>query len=167
MDENTTAVESSQDGTAVAETAENAAPSFTQEDIDSAVSAAVEAAQQQWKQEADEAAELAKLSKDEREKKQFELDKSKFETERAKFAREKLVLETQKQLSEKKLPSEFAELLTGADAVATLKNIDGFETAFSKAVEAAVNDRLKGGAPKTSGGSAAKTDPFLAGFGSI
>ena len=144
--------------------AQSGAQGFTQADIDNAVNAAVAAAQEQWKADADEAAELAKLSKDAREKKLFEKEKSKFETEKAQFAHEKLILETQRQLAGKSLPTEFADMLTGKDANATLKNIEAFETAYAKAVEDAVNKRLKAD-PPTVGYSTAQADPFLAGFG--
>lgn len=147
-------------GTGTVGESSTANQSFTQADIDKAV----ETARAEWKKEADEAAELAKLSKEAREKKVFERDKEKFETEKAKFAREKLLLETEKQLSSRKLPTEFAEILTGKDADSTLKSIETFEAAFSKAVEAAVNERLKADPPKIFGGGKAQTDPFLAGF---
>lgn len=126
---------------------------FTQSDVDSAVNKAVENAKKQWKKEADEASALAKLSKEDREKKLFENEKTKFENEKAQFEHDKLVLETEKQLSGKNLPVDFAELLTGKDADSTLKNINAFEAAFSKAVEAAVKNKLKasGGTPKTGG----------------
>lgn len=144
--------------------AANAQKSFSQEDVDSAVTKAVEEAQKQWKQEADEAAELAKLSKEAREKKVFEKNKEKFEMEKAKLERDKLLLETEKQLSGRKLPADFTEMLAGQDADSTLKNIECFESAFSKAVEAAVDERLKADPPKIFGGGRTQTDPFLSGF---
>lgn len=141
------AIEPEQSGAEAENAAENV---FTQADIDAAVNAAVVKAQAEWKKEADEAAELSKLSKDARERKLFEKDKQKFDAERAEFAREKLKLETERQLSEKQLPREFAEMLCGADANATLKNIEVFEDTFTKAVEAAVKEKLKADPPKLS-----------------
>ncbi|MDO5398224.1 MAG: DUF4355 domain-containing protein [bacterium] len=155
------------EGAAVSTEGENGASAqqgFTQKDIDSAVTKAVAEAQKQWKQEADEAAELAKLSKEAREKKVFEKEKKKLEVEKAKIERDKLLLETEKQLSGRKLPADFAEMLAGQDADSTLKNIECFEAAFSKAVEAAVDERLKAEPPKIFGGGRTQTDPFLSGF---
>ena len=63
---------------------------FTQDDIDKAVAAAV-AAKEGWDKERSEAERLAKLSKDEREKEQLRLDREKLDADRAKLDRELLV----------------------------------------------------------------------------
>ena len=58
--------------------------------------------------------------------------------------------ETMKQLASKSLPTNFANLLRADDAETTLANINNFEVEFNKAVEARVNERLKGATPRTS-----------------
>ena len=63
------------------------------------------------------------------------------------------------------LPVDFAKQLTGADADATKANVAAFKDAFSKAVEAAVTERMKGKTPPGASSPSA-ADPFLAGFGS-
>lgn len=140
------------------------ATSYTQEQLDKAVADAVEKAKSKWQTDADEAARLAKMSKDEREKAEFEKAKAQFEKDKAALERDRLISATGKELLSRKLPDSFAAVLTGTDADSTKANIDSFEKSWSAAVEAAVNDRLKGKAPQTGGGSGAVKDLFLQGF---
>lgn len=136
------------------------AESFSRSDVDKAVQNAVKKAKSEW----DEAQRLARMSEDERERAQFEKEKKQLQSDRAALEREKLVAETGRQLANKKLPSEFAKLLTGADAEETNANIGAFESAFGRALEAAVNDRLKGKTPKGADNAGAQTDAFIEGL---
>jgi len=63
-------------------------------------------------------------------------------------------------LAEKGLPKQLADILDYTDAESTNKSIESVEKVFREAVEAAVNERLKGGAPKggTGGGNNAIPD---------
>jgi len=54
-------------------------------------------------------------------------------------------------LAEKGLPKQLADILAYTDAESTNKSIAATEAAFREAVEAAVNERLKGNAPKNGG----------------
>lgn len=106
-----------------------------------------------------EAEELAKLSAEERAKVErekeslkFQEDQKAFESERQAFQREKLLLETEKQLSAEKLPPEFASFVLGEDAEKTHENIKVFSEQFQQAVQAQVNDVLKGKAPLVGAG---------------
>lgn len=139
--------------------------SYTQQDLDDAIAAAVEKAKEGWKAEQDEAAKLAKMSAEEREKAQFEKRQKEFDEKEAAYKAEKLEFECTKLLAADNLPVEFASMLTGADADTTKKNIETFKGAFSKAIEAAVTERLKGKPPKMPGDPNKETDPFLSGFG--
>ena len=104
------------------------------------------------KAEKDEAARLAKMSADERAKAEFDKRVKDFEDREAKHNAERLEFECTKQLAGEKLPVEFASMLTGADAEATKANIETFKTAFSKAIEDAVTEKLKGTTPKVGEG---------------
>lgn len=114
---------------------------------------AVEAAKVKWtaeaKAQADEAAKLAKMEADEKAK--YEHDKAEKELAdrlKAVTARE-LKAEAREQLSAKGLPAELADILDYTDAENCKKSMESAVTAFNKAVEKAVNERLKGGgAPK-------------------
>ena len=149
---------------------------YTQEELDKAIQSesdkrvnqALENAKAKWEKEyteklqaeKDEAARLAKLSADERAKAEFNKEKEQFNTEREAYKKEKLEYECAKQLASRGLDVTFASFLTGADAETTKTNIDSFNEAFKKAVEASVTDRLKGSPPSTGNGGGA--DSFLA-----
>jgi uncharacterized protein YjgD (DUF1641 family) len=113
--------------------------------------------------EKDEAARLAKMSAEERKSAEFEQKVKDFEAREAAYQAERLEFECVKQLAEKKLPTEFSGMLTGKDADVTKANIESFEKQFNKAIEAAVNERLKGSTPKTTTTNT-ETDSFLSGF---
>lgn len=78
---------------------------------------------------------------------EMEKTRAELEAKIAAFEREKLKYETAKTLGEKKLPVEFAEYLIAEDEEKTQARIKKFETEYLKAVEAAVNEKLKGSAP--------------------
>ena len=122
---------------------------FSQEDIDKILNKKFA----QWKKKEEdarkEAEELAKLSEADRQRKLFEKEKEEFEATRKAFEQEKLLNETVKQLASRNLPIEFADILKAQDAESTLENINKFEEKFNAALEAKVNDRLKGNTPKT------------------
>ncbi len=120
----------------------------------------LEDAKVQWEKE-------AKMTAAEREKAAADKAKAEFEKEKAEFAREKLVNRAETQLIKNGLPGDIAELITasGADEEAVGSGIAAIKTAFDKAVEAAVNEKLKGKTPPSAGGGNDETDPFLSGFG--
>lgn len=119
---------------------------------------------QELEQEKAEAAKRAKMTAEERAKTEFEDAQRKFAEEKASYDRERLEFDCTKQLASANLPVEFASMLTGADSEATKANIESFAAAFNKAVENAVNSRMKSDPPKV--GGVPNTDPFLAGFNS-
>lgn len=88
--------------------------------------------------------DYAKLSEDERERKQFEDAQAEFEKERAEFEHSKLVVSISKDLIEKDLPSEFAELLAvRGDNEKSLQNVSVFKEQFDAAVSRRVKENLK------------------------
>lgn len=141
--------------------------------LDKRVNEALKTAREKWQTEYDEklqaekkeAERLAKMNADERAKAEFEKDRQKFESERLQFSRERLEFECANQLSQAGLPVGFSKILTGNDADSTKANIESFNTAWTTALEAAVNERLKGKSPEMGLQGNSNTDPFLAGFG--
>lgn len=95
-----------------------------------------------------EAEELSRLSEAERQKKLFEKQVKEFEETKRAFENERLLNETTKQLANKNLPVQFAQLLKGDTAESTFENIKIFEEQFKSALEDLVNERLKGKVPK-------------------
>ena len=65
----------------------------------------------------------------------------------AAITRKELMAEAKNTLAEKNLPAGLAEVLNYADAESCNKSIAAVEKAFQAAVEAAVQERLKGGTP--------------------
>ncbi|MCI9086818.1 MAG: DUF4355 domain-containing protein [Clostridia bacterium] len=120
----------------------------------------LETARADWEKE-------SKMTAAEREKAAAEKAKAEFEKEKAAFEREKLVSRAGTQLIKNGLPEEIAELITasGATEETISESITVLKTAFDKAVELAVNEKLKGTPPKTGGGGNQESDPFLSGFG--
>ena len=143
-----------------------------QSEVDRRVNQALETARGKWKNEYDEklkeqkteAERLAKLSAEERTKEEFNKRVKEFEDKEAKYNAERLEFECTKLLAADGLPTDFAPMLTGADAQATKKHIAAFKSAYSKAVAAAVTQKLKGQTPRTPGSEKQTEDPFVLGF---
>ena len=66
--------------------------------------------------------------------------------------------EAKNRLAEKKLPVGIAEVLNYADADSCNKSIEAVEKAFQEAVQAAVEEKLKGGTPPKKAPSGGEED---------
>lgn len=121
---------------------------FTQEEVDKMIAKRVKREKEKAEAEKEEAEKLAKMSEQERQQALFEKKVKEFEETKKAFESEKLLNETTKQLSTKNLPVEFADMLKGTDAESTFENIKVFEDKFNKALEVAINERLKRNVPK-------------------
>ena len=132
-------------------------------DIDSKITEAVSKMQQNWEAEwkkreiglrkelerqTKEAERLAKLSDDERAKAELENSRKELELKEKELQRKELMLEMTKVLDERGIPVSFMEYLIAEDSESTLKRITTFEKEYKAAIKAAVDDRLKGTAPK-------------------
>ena len=81
----------------------------------------------------------------------------------ASLTKRELTLDARSSLQDKHLPEAFIELLDYTDKDACMKSIETLEKAFTTAVQAAVEEKLKGGkAPKDAGTEGKKTDPVTA-----
>ena len=101
----------------------------------------------QIEREREESAKLAKMSESERQKAILEKQMKEFEEMKAAFEKEKLLNETSKQLAQNNLPVEFAEYLITKDAESTFNNINTFKEKWNAALEAALDERMKGKSP--------------------
>ncbi len=119
--------------------------------IQKAVSTAVTNAQQKWQALTDdklsEAEKLAKMNKEEKEEYLRQKREKGIADREAAVIRKELTAEAKNTLAEKKLPVGLADVLVYSDADSCNKSIAVVEKAFQEAVEAAVQDRLKGGDP--------------------
>lgn len=133
-----------------------------QAEFDRRVQKALGTAKEKWELLLDdklsEADKLAKMNKEEkaeylRQKKEKELaDKE------AAITRRELMAEAKNTLAEKKLPVGLAEVLNYSDAESCNKSIAAVEKAFQEAVQAAVEEKLKGGTPPKKAPSGGEED---------
>lgn len=140
-------------------------PPANQSELDAAINKAVQTALANQKKKTDKAIEeavaeklkrekdLSQLSEEDRAKREADEEREAFEKEKAEFELEKLVVQTEKDLISKSLPSEFAKWLAVAgDNDQTLENIKTFEAEFKKSVAEAVKVSLRQDTPGSGGG---------------
>ena len=130
---------------------------FTQEDVDKMITKRLAKEKAKQEKALKEAERLSKLSEEERVKAELEADRLAFEEERAAYLKEKMLTACEKELVKESLPVEFAGLLVTDDADTTSSNIKAFKDKWNKALESAVNERLKANArvPKKESNEAA------------
>lgn len=122
-----------------------------QAEFDRRVQKALGTAREKWEALMDnklsEAEKLAKMNKEEKaDYLQKKKEKELADKEEA-LTRRELMAEAKNTLAEKKLPVGLAEVLNYSDAESCNKSIDAVEKAFQEAVQAAVEEKLKGGVP--------------------
>ena len=130
--------------------------------VQEAVNTALTNAQQKWQALTDdklsEAEKLAKMNKEEKAQYLQQKKEKEIAAREAAVTRKELMAEAKGTLAEKKLPVELAEVLNYTDADSCNNSIAAVEKAFQEAVEAGVQERLKGGTPPTKPPSADDTD---------
>lgn len=122
---------------------------FTQEEVNNIVEKRLNKEKNKWKNEVDQAKRLAEMSAEDRAREQFKMEKAEFERQRAEFERERLLVQTQRELSTKNIPVEFADMLVKDDAESTKAAIDTFASLYNQSVEKGVSNKMKGRPPKT------------------
>lgn len=122
---------------------------FTQEEVNNIVEKRLNKEKNKWKNEVDQAKRLAEMSAEDRAREQFKIEKAEFERQRAEFERERLLVQTQRELSTKNIPVEFADMLVKEDAESTKAAIDNFASLYNQSVEKGVSNKMKGRPPKT------------------
>ncbi|MCH1982478.1 DUF4355 domain-containing protein [Ruminococcus sp. OA3] len=119
--------------------------------VQKAIDTAVNNAQQKWQALTDdklsEAEKLAKMTKEEKANYLHQKKERELAARESEIMKKELMAEAKNTLATKKIPSELAEVLNYTDADSCSKSIAVVEKAFQKAVEDAVQDRLKGGTP--------------------
>lgn len=121
--------------------------------VQKAIDTALTNAQEKWQALTDdklsEAEKLAKMTKEEKVQYLAQKHEKELAEREAGITRRELMAEAKNTLAEKKLPVGLAEVLNYADADSCNKSIAAVEKAFQEAVEAGVQERLKGGTPPT------------------
>ena len=137
------------DDNKAAEVNEVSEKTFTQAEMDEIINKRLARERAKYEKQVSEAERLAKLTEEERkqeelriQKEQFDEQLKEFEEMKRQFERTQLLNETQRQLSERDLPIDVAEMLIGSDADSTKANIDKFEAKWAESLQKAVNDKL-------------------------
>lgn len=129
---------------------------------------ALKTAREKWEREFNdkleeekrEAERLAKLSEKERKEEELSKREKDLADRLAELERKELKADAIADLSEKGLPSDFADFLLADNAENTLANINNFKKAFDEAVNAKVKEALRQDTPKAGGVSIASKNPF-------
>ena len=128
--------------------------------VQKAVNTAATKAQEKWQALTDdklsEAERLAKMTKEEKEQYQRQKKEKELSDREAAITRKELMAEAKNTLASDGLPQELAEVLNYTDADSCKKSMEKVKTVFQKAVETAVEEKLKGGKPPK---KAPETDP--------
>lgn len=130
--------------------------------VQKAVNTAVTKAQEKWQALADdklsEAEKLAKMTKEEKAQYMQQKREKELADREAAITRKELMAEAKNTLASDGLPQELAEVLDYSDADTCKKSMENVKEVFQRAVETAVEEKLKGGKPpkKAPGGDAQK-----------
>lgn len=122
-----------------------------QAEFDRRVQKALGTAREKWELLMDdklsEADKLAKMNKEEKAEYLRQKQVRELSDREAAITRREFMAEAKNTLAEKRLPVGLAEVLNYADADSCSKSIEAVEKAFQEAVQAAVEEKLKGGTP--------------------
>lgn len=122
-----------------------------QAEFDRRVQKALGTAKDKWSALMDdklsEAEKLSKMNKEEKTEYMRQKQERDIQDREAAITRRELMAEAKNTLAEKKLPTSLAEVLNYTDADSCNKSITAVEKAFQEAVQAAVEEKLKGGKP--------------------
>lgn len=133
-----------------------------QAEFDRRVQKALGTAKEKWSALMDdklsEAEKLAKMNKDEKAEYLRQKQEKELKSREAAITRRELMAEAKNTLAEKKLPVGLAEVLNYADADSCSKSMEAVEKAFQEAVQATVEEKLKGGTPPKKAPSGGEED---------
>ena len=119
--------------------------------VQKAVNTAVTKAQEKWQALADdklsEAEKLAKMTKEEKAQYMQQKREKELTDREATITRKELMAEAKNTLASDGLPQELAEVLDYSDADTCKKSMEKVKEVFQRAVETAVEEKLKGGKP--------------------
>ena len=129
-----------------------------QSSTDKRVTEALKTAKEKWEaeynekleSERSEAEKLASMSAEERAKAEFEKEKAEWLKEKSTFEKEKMKLEATKLLNSEGLPITFVDYVVGDTAEDVQENIKVFKDEWTKSLDEAVTERLKGRTPSGS-----------------
>lgn len=141
--------------------------------VNKAVETAVGNAREKWElltnDKLSEAEKLSKMTKEEKAQYLAQKHEKELADREASITKRELMAEAKNTLTEKKLPLDLAEILNYTDAESCKSSMAAVEKAFQEAVEAAVEEKLKGGKPPKKAGDqgddlAAQVEKIMMGY---
>ena len=137
---------------------------FSQADVDRIVSERLERQQKKFDAEKAEATKLAKMNAEEKAKYAAEKREQELTDRENAVQKKELRFEAMKILEDNSLPTKLVDCIDLTSAETSKASIEAIKTAWTEALTAAVDARLKSDPPAFSGGNKS-TDPFLSEFG--
>ena len=137
---------------------------FSQADVDRIVAERLERQQKKFAAEKEEAAKLAKMNAEEKAKYAAQKREEELKARETAIQQKELRFEALNILEEKGLPSKLVDCLNLTSADTCKASIESIQTAFSEAVTAAVDARLRSNDPPPFSGGNKPVDAFLDGF---
>lgn len=141
-----------------------AGKTFSQADVDKIVADRLARQQKKFDAEKEEAAKLAKMNADQKAEYAAKKREEELTARETAIQKKELRLEALNILEENKLPSKLIDCVDLTSAETSKASIDAIKTAFTEAVTAAVDARLRSDDPPVYSGGNNKTDAFLDGF---
>lgn len=141
--------------------------------VNKAVETAVGKAREKWElltnDKLSEAEKLSKMTKEEKAQYLAQKHEKELADREASITKRELMAEAKNTLTEKKLPLGLAKILNYTDAESCKSSMAAVEKAFQEAVEAAVEEKLKGGKPPKKAGDqgddlAAQVEKIMMGY---
>lgn len=137
---------------------------FSQTDVDRIVAERLERQQKKFNAEKEEAAKLAKMNAEEKAKYAAQKREEELTARETAIQKKELRFEALNILEENKLPSKLIDCIDLTSAETSKASIEAIKTAWTEALTAAVDARLKSSGPPAYSGGNTKTDAFLSGF---
>lgn len=106
--------------------------------------------EEKYQKERSQAEKLAQMSESERQAEVLKQEREAFENERKAWEQEKMKVQLERELTQRSLPTEFADLLVDRSSEDALQTINAISKAFNDAVEKAVKAQIGQQAPKAS-----------------
>lgn len=124
-------------------------------EVDKRIANALQTAKAKWDEEKQteisNAEKLAKMSASDRKEAEDKAKQEALDNREKELNMREYRYEAKHQLEENGLPDSFVDMVLSEDAETTKNNIGAIKAEFDKAIEAAVNEKLKGNNPKAGG----------------
>ncbi|WP_158642176.1 DUF4355 domain-containing protein [Brevibacillus laterosporus] len=138
---------------------------FSQEEMDQTIAKRLKREQEKIKKEVEQELRLKNMSKEEREREEFDRLKKEMDQYKREAHQAKMEKYATRNLRDMGVPIEFAGFLIGEDEEHTLDNLKSFKYAWDTQLATVVKSRIGGSTPdKPSGGESKEIDPLLAAF---